>query len=123
MGKIKFFLMIPAVVLSAAVACYPQDQPQPQAVPAQINTFEGQVTAVDWPGGTITVRSGPDAQAEEKIFNFSPDVPVIQGNVTESAGDIDITERVVIRYLQEPDGKLNAVGITSLESRGASGQD
>ncbi|MDD4981576.1 MAG: hypothetical protein WC329_03245 [Candidatus Omnitrophota bacterium] len=78
---------------------------------AELSAVSGVITAVDWVGDKIVVRTFHAGQADEISF-IVPDVAVIvKGTSKISLGNINIADKVTVQYYGDFGG-LKAVRIT-----------
>lgn len=78
---------------------------------AELSAVSGVVTAVDWVGDKIVVRTFHAGQADEISFIVPNEAVIVKGTSKIPFGDINIADKVTVQYYGDFGG-LKAVHIT-----------
>lgn len=96
-----FFILVAALISPAINISYCED------AAVEIKTFRGTVEEIDWVGSLLTVTGMDDV-----TFLVPPGTKIIYGTETISLSDLEISDYVVVRYIDDPSGGPKAVSIT-----------
>jgi len=77
----------------------------------ELSAVSGVVTAVDWVGDKIVVRTFHDGQADEISFIVPDKAEIVKGTSKIPFGNINIADKVTVQYYGDFGG-LKAVRIT-----------
>jgi hypothetical protein len=105
-GVVAAAVVVMAVILPLSVVCCADTEKE-----ADLSAVSGVVTAVDWVGDKIVVRTFHAGQADEISFIVPNETVIVKGASRIPFGDINIADKVTVQYHGDFGG-LKAVRIT-----------